>query len=102
MFINNINNQDIKKITFNWLETSSSKKAENDYFFKNMKRALKEVSDTQRNAKTDNEEFVLNKPHISLNDIMIDLDKSYIATQIAVQVRNKFVSAYQEIMNQQV
>lgn len=102
MFINNIKNQDIKKITFNWLETGSSKKAENDYFLKNMKRALKEVSDAQRNAKTNDENFTLNKPHISLNDIMIDLDKSYIATQIAVQVKNKFVSAYQEIMNQQV
>ena len=36
---------------------------------------------------------------VSLSDAMISLQKSSIAFQQTVQVRNKLVSAYQEIMN---
>jgi flagellar hook-basal body complex protein FliE len=36
---------------------------------------------------------------VSLSDAMISLQKSSIVFQETVQIRNKLVSAYQEIMN---
>lgn len=41
-------------------------------------------------------------PGISLNDVMVDLQKSAVSLQLGVQVRNKLVAAYQDIMNMPV
>ncbi|MBQ4797464.1 flagellar hook-basal body complex protein FliE, partial [Pectobacterium versatile] len=43
--------------------------------------------------------FTLGKPGVALNDVMVDNQKASIALQMGVQVRNKLVSAYQEVMN---
>jgi flagellar hook-basal body complex protein FliE len=42
--------------------------------------------------------FEMGDSTVSLSDAMISLQKSSIALQQTVQVRNKLVSAYQEIM----
>jgi len=39
---------------------------------------------------------------VSLNDVMVDLQKSSVSMQMGIQVRNKLVSAYQDVMNMQV
>jgi len=39
---------------------------------------------------------------VSLNDVMVDLQKSSVSMQMGIQVRNKLVSAYTDIMNMQV
>ena len=36
---------------------------------------------------------------MSLNDVMVDLQKANVAFQTGLQVRNRLVSAYQEVMN---
>ncbi|MDK1009411.1 flagellar hook-basal body complex protein FliE, partial [Cronobacter sakazakii] len=41
-------------------------------------------------------------PGGALNDVMVDLQKSSISLQMGIQVRNKLVAAYQDIMNMQV
>ncbi|VTP63971.1 Flagellar hook-basal body complex protein FliE [Serratia rubidaea] len=41
-------------------------------------------------------------PGISLNDVMVDLQKSSVSLQLGIQVRNKLVAAYQDIMGMQV
>ena len=41
-------------------------------------------------------------PNTNLQDVMISMQKSTIAFQQTIQVRNKLVQAYQEIMNMQV
>ncbi len=41
--------------------------------------------------------YELGAPNISLNDVMIDLQKANIGFQTAVQVRNRLVAAYKEI-----
>ena len=43
--------------------------------------------------------FELGKPGIALNDVMVDLQKANVAFQTGLQVRNRLVSAYQEVMN---
>ncbi|ORM57509.1 flagellar hook-basal body complex protein FliE [Pantoea rodasii] len=67
-----------------------------------MKAALDKISDTQTAARTQAQDFEMGKPGIQLNDVMVDLQKSSISMQMGIQVRNKMVSAYTDIMNMQV
>jgi len=67
-----------------------------------LKAALGKISETQNAARTQAQDFEMGKPGVSLNDVMVDLQKSSISMQMGIQVRNKLVSAYQDIMNMQV
>lgn len=64
--------------------------------------ALDRISDTQNSAKAQAEKFTLGEPGIALNDVMTDLQKSSVSLQMGIQVRNKLVAAYQEMMSMQV
>ncbi|ACL29896.1 flagellar hook-basal body complex protein FliE [Buchnera aphidicola] len=98
MFIENINHQNINT-KFNLLD---AQKKDSENFIDYIKIALGEISKNQNHAKIDSEKFILNQSGTSLNDVMINLEKSSISMQLAVQIRNKIVSAYQEIMSQQI
>ena len=71
-------------------------------FGSTMKAALDKISETQTTARTQAQDFEMGKPGIQLNDVMVDLQKSSISMQMGIQVRNKMVSAYTDIMNMQV
>lgn len=64
-----------------------------------LQRSLARISDAQMHAYGQAEDFELGKPGVALNDVMIDLQKANIAFQTGVQVRNRLVQAYQEMMN---
>lgn len=64
--------------------------------------ALDRVSEIQTSARTQAEKFSLGEPGIALNDVMADLQKASVSLQMGIQVRNKLVSAYQEVMGMQV
>jgi flagellar hook-basal body complex protein FliE len=67
-----------------------------------LKTMLDEVNGTQSKAKVMGERFALGDDSVNLSDVMIASQKASIAFQTTVQVRNKLVSAYQDIMNMQV
>jgi flagellar hook-basal body complex protein FliE len=67
-----------------------------------MADALKGVSDTQLDAQRLQREVALDNPTVSLEETMIAMQKSQLGFQAAVQVRNRLVSAYTDIMNMQV
>ncbi|MGQ8774026.1 flagellar hook-basal body complex protein FliE [Serratia sp. NA_112.1] len=71
-------------------------------FASELKAAIGKISDTQQTARKQAQNFEIGVPGISLNDVMVDLQKSSISLQMGVQVRNKLVSAYQEVMNMAV
>lgn len=64
--------------------------------------ALDRISDTQNVARTQAEKFTLGEPGVALNDVMTDLQKSSVSLQMGIQVRNKLVAAYQDVMSMQV
>ena len=64
-----------------------------------LKKSLDRISDAQQSASSQAEAFELGKPGIALNDVMVDLQKAGIGFQMGLQVRNKVVAAYQEVMN---
>ncbi|WNN42848.1 MULTISPECIES: flagellar hook-basal body complex protein FliE [Winslowiella] len=67
-----------------------------------LKLALSKISETQSAARSQAQDFELGKAGVSLNDVMVDLQKSSVSMQMGIQVRNKLVSAYQDVMNMQV
>ena len=67
-----------------------------------LKNSLEQVSNSQKHAEELGQRFAMGDDSVSLSDTMIAMQKSSISFQATVQVRNKLVSAYHEIMNMQV
>lgn len=67
-----------------------------------IEKALGDVSASQNAASTLSREFQLENPNVSLEETMIALQKASLGFQSAVQVRNKLVTAYNDIMNMPV
>jgi flagellar hook-basal body complex protein FliE len=64
-----------------------------------LKSSLDQVNTVQLQSQQLAQRFEMGDTTVSLSDAMISLQKSSIALQQTVQVRNKLVAAYQEIMN---
>ena len=67
-----------------------------------LKNSLSEVSDAQTKASAMGKAFTMGDDSVSLSDVMVSMQKASIGFQATVQVRNKMVSAYNEIMNMSV
>lgn len=67
-----------------------------------LKNAVAEVNATQQDARQLTRQFESGDPQVDLQDVVLSLQKASVSFQTMVQVRNKLVSAYQEIMNMQV
>jgi flagellar hook-basal body complex protein FliE len=67
-----------------------------------LKQAVDSVNATQQNAAQLSQSFELGDPNVSLAEVMLSMQKASLSFQAMNQVRNKLVSAYQEIMNMSV
>ena len=67
-----------------------------------LKSSLDSVAQAQAKSEAMQKAFVLGDDKVSLSDTMIAMQKASINFQTTVQVRNKFVQAYNDIMNMQV
>jgi flagellar hook-basal body complex protein FliE len=67
-----------------------------------LKSSLDGVAKVQAKSEAMQKAFVLGDDRVSLSDTMIAMQKAGINFQATVQVRNKFVQAYNDIMNMQV
>lgn len=67
-----------------------------------MADALQAVSATQAEAQTLQRELQLDNPAVSLEQTMVAMQKAQLGFQATLQVRNRLVAAYSEIMNMQV
>ena len=67
-----------------------------------LKTSLDSVAKTQNESAALQKSFTVGDPNTNLQDVMVAMQKSGIAFQQAVQVRNKLVQAYHDIMNMQV
>ncbi len=67
-----------------------------------MADALKGVSQAQNESTRLQREVALDNPTVSLEETMVAMNKAQLGFQAAVQVRNRLVSAYTDIMNMQV
>jgi flagellar hook-basal body complex protein FliE len=67
-----------------------------------LKSSLDGVNAMQQTAAQQSKAYSLGDDSVNLSDVMISAQKANIALQTTIQVRNKLVSAYTEIMNMQV
>jgi flagellar hook-basal body complex protein FliE len=67
-----------------------------------LQNTLAEVSAAQKSAGDMGKAFTSGDDRVSLSDVMVSMQKASIGFQATVQVRNKVVAAYQEMMNMQV
>jgi flagellar hook-basal body complex protein FliE len=64
-----------------------------------LKSSLDSISASQARAGNESQAFEVGAPNVSLNDVMVDGQKANVAFQFGLQVRNRLVSAYTDIMN---
>lgn len=65
------------------------------------KKALQEVNATQKESAIKTNELVMGKG-TDIHEVMIASQKASLSLQMTVQMRNKVVEAYQEVMRMQV
>jgi flagellar hook-basal body complex protein FliE len=71
-------------------------------FLSIMKGAINNVNESQQSAAKLAEAFEVGDPSVDLTSVMVSLQKANLSFQAMTQVRNKLVTAYQEIMNMSV
>ncbi len=67
-----------------------------------MKQSVDKVNDTQMAASKLSSAFSAGDPNIDVTEVMIALQKAGVAFQAMTEVRNRLVSAYQDIMSMPV
>ncbi|PIQ97335.1 MAG: flagellar hook-basal body complex protein FliE [Nitrospinae bacterium CG11_big_fil_rev_8_21_14_0_20_56_8] len=70
-------------------------------FAENLAESLKKVNDLQKQADVAIEEFAAGKTN-NIHETMLAVSKADLAFRLTMQVRNKIVEAYQEVMRMQV
>jgi flagellar hook-basal body complex protein FliE len=71
-------------------------------FMSSLESALKSVSRNQQTSTELQRQFQLENPNVSLEQTMIAMNQSSLSFQAAVQVRNRLVQAYEQIMQMPV
>jgi flagellar hook-basal body complex protein FliE len=71
-------------------------------FAKALGSALQGVSEAQNEATRLQREVQLDNPTVSLEQTMVSMQKAQIGFQATLQVRNRLVQAYTDIMSMQV
>lgn len=82
--------------------TAVPKDASTVDFASMLKSSIDQVNQAQQQSQAMQKQFELGAPDTNLQDVMVSLQKANISFETMVQVRNKLVSAYQEVMNIQV
>ena len=67
-----------------------------------LKASLDQVNQVHQASDKLGQRFAMGDDKVSLSDVMISMQKANISFQTTVQVRNKLVSAYHDIMNMQI
>jgi flagellar hook-basal body complex protein FliE len=69
-------------------------------FGKLLSEAIQQVNDVEKTSQGELQKYLGNES--DLHSVMIALEKADLSFQLMMQVRNKIVQAYQEIMRSQV
>ncbi|MCB1747874.1 MAG: flagellar hook-basal body complex protein FliE [Gammaproteobacteria bacterium] len=81
------------------VETRAAAPASTTDFTALLRNAIDTVNTNQQRAAELSTRFERGEQGVELADVMISIQKANISFQAATQVRNRLVSAYQDIMN---
>ena len=71
-------------------------------FADELSSSLQRINELQQAAAGKRTEFLSGDSDVALNDVMVDMQKASVAFDMGVQVRNRLVTAYKDVMNMQV
>ncbi len=83
-------------------ETTPVEQAQADSFSKLLTQSVDKVNELQQQSSKVKEAFEMGDSNVQLSEVMIASGKAGVAFQGMIQVRNKMLEAYQEIMRMQV
>lgn len=81
---------------------AAPKAVEGAGFQQALTKALSSVSQAQTHASQLQREVQMDNPTVSLEETMVAMQKAQLGFQATLQVRNRLVQAYSDIMNMQV
>ncbi|MBW8072596.1 MAG: flagellar hook-basal body complex protein FliE [Ferrovum sp.] len=67
-----------------------------------LKHSVDQIAQSQSQADSLTQQFTSGSSNVSLSDAMMAMQKATITLQTGIQIRNKVVTAYTDIMNMQV
>lgn len=76
--------------------------ADGGSFGQALQASIEHINDLQQTANGESQTFQAGKPGIALYDVVIDTQKASLALQMGIQVRNRLVDSYKQVMNMQV
>lgn len=94
--------QSIKEFSSNTNKKLNTDEIKSVDFSEKLRSIVDKVNDAQQTADKLNMQFVSGESNVDLHEVMISLQKANVSFQSMIQVRNKLVNAYHEIMNTQV
>ncbi|MGB8712015.1 MAG: flagellar hook-basal body complex protein FliE [Onishia taeanensis] len=71
-------------------------------FADELSSSLQRINEMQQTAASQRTAFLSGDNDVALNDVMVDMQKASVAFEMGVQVRNRLVTAYKDVMNMQV
>lgn len=71
-------------------------------FATELQASLQRINQLQQTASSQSNAFQAGSAAVSLSDVMADSQKASIAFQMGVQVRNRLLTAYKDVMSMQV
>lgn len=86
--------------TIGTVKTESPSKKALDSFSGILNETIEKVNDLQKGASTAVEKFAAGE--LDIHEVMIEVEKASVALQLTIQLRNKVMEAYQEVMRMQV
>lgn len=98
--INTLNTNELTNLNASY--ATKPQLTDENNFINELKTALDNISQLQMQANHSAKAFEMGEPNVTLNEVMVNMQKSSVSLQFGIQVRNKLVSAYQEIMNMNV
>lgn len=84
----------------NSIEAPSAEQSAN--FSDLLRQSIDKVNEAQQTSSSLSQSFQKGDPNVQLTEVMVSAQKSSISFKAMVEIRNKLVSAYQDIMNMPV
>ncbi|MGB9839447.1 flagellar hook-basal body complex protein FliE [Thermovenabulum sp.] len=91
----------IEKVSLNPIGLNQRKEENSSEFINFLKEALNRVNDLQKDYENKINDFLLGND-VNVHDLMISAEKARLSLELTVQLRNKAIEAYQEIMRMQI
>lgn len=81
--------------------TATADKTQSKTFFDTLKDKIDEVNEMQVNAENSTESLVKGED-VDVHQVMLTTEEAKMSLEMAIQVRNKIIDAYQELTKMQI